>query len=220
MVDKHDSFEQKWDGHIHELIHVLAKKPDRIEKKHQQIIEGACRVFLEKGYHPTTIREISKAAGMSMGQLYHYVSSKDDVLFLIHRHMQIAFFNHMKNLEKADDADAVQTLVRSLRHSLPFLVENKKLFQFIYRESKYLNKNHLQVVLQMDDRNIVQYWRNLLEAIKIQKNIAIDIDFAANIIAYLSVFLPMRGWNLKDRPMKDLLEMLIKYILRAIGIHP
>lgn len=214
-----DSFTKKWDGHINELIHVLAKKPDKIEQKHQQIVEGACRIFLEKGYHPTTIREISQAAGMSMGQLYHYVSSKDDVLFLIHRHLQIAFFNHMKNLEIADDDDAVQTLVRSLQHSLPFLVENKKLFQFIYRESKYLNKKHLQVVLQMDDRNIVQYWRQLLEAIQKQKNIVIDIDFAANIITYLSIFIPMRGWNLKDRPVKEQQEMLIEYILRAIGIQ-
>jgi AcrR family transcriptional regulator len=215
----YDVFARKWDGHINELIQVSAKKPDRIEKKHQQIVEGACKVFLEKGYHPTTIREISRAAGMSMGQLYHYVSSKDDVLFLIHRHLQMEFFNHMKSLESVDDGDSVNTLIRSLRHSIPFLVENKKLYQFIFRESKYLNKQHLQVVLQMDDRNIVQYWRQLLEAVKVQTGLAIDVDFAANIIEYLSVFIPMRGWNLKDRPVKESQELLIEYILRAIGIQ-
>jgi AcrR family transcriptional regulator len=98
MTIDYDAFARSWDGHIRELIHVTAKKADRVEKKHEQIVKGAANVFLGKGFHPTTMREISEAAGMSMGQMYHYVSSKDDVLFLIHRHLQIAFFAHMKEI--------------------------------------------------------------------------------------------------------------------------
>lgn len=213
-----DAFTRSWDGHIKELIKITAKKADRIEKKHDQIVKGASKVFLEKGFHPTTIREISEAAGMSMGQLYHYVSSKDDVLFLIHRHLQIAFFEHMRKISNTND-DAVIALTRALRHTLSFMVENKRLFQFIYRESKYLSKKHLQVVLQMDDKNIVEYWRRLIELVKKQKGLEIDTNFAANLIAYLSVFIPMRGWNLKDRPVKEQQELLIEYTLRAIGIQ-
>jgi AcrR family transcriptional regulator len=212
-----DAFTRSWDGHIQELIKVTAKKADRIENKHNQIVAGASKIFLEKGFHPTTIREISEAAGMSMGQLYHYVASKDDVLFLIHKNLQIAFFEHMKKGAIADD-DAVVALTKALRHTLVFMVENKKLFQFIYRESKYLNKKHLHVVLQMDDKNIVEYWRRLIETVKKQKGLDIDTNFAANLIAYLSVFIPMRGWNLKDRPVKEQQELLIEHTLRAIGI--
>jgi AcrR family transcriptional regulator len=218
MTIDYDAFARSWDGHIRELINVTAKKADRVEKKHDQIVKGASNVFLEKGFHPTTMREISKAAGMSMGQMYHYVSSKDDVLFLIHRHLQIAFFSHMKNIS-IDEDDAVAALTDALRHTQTFMVENKRLFQFIYRESKYLNKKHLQVVLQMDDKNIVEYWRRLIELIKKQKGLEIDTNFAANLIASLSVFIPMRGWNLKDRPVKEQQELLVEYILRALGIQ-
>ncbi len=38
-----------------------AKDVDLIEKKHRQIIDGACSKFFEKGYHKTTIREIAVA---------------------------------------------------------------------------------------------------------------------------------------------------------------
>ena len=96
MTMDYDAFIKGWDGYINTLIKISAKKPEKIEEKHQQIANGALKVFLKKGYHPTTIREIAESAGMSLGQLYHYVSSKDDVLFLIHRHQQIAFYNHMK----------------------------------------------------------------------------------------------------------------------------
>jgi hypothetical protein len=42
-------FEKSWDGHIFELIKINAKKISAIDKKHRQIVDGACKVFLEKG---------------------------------------------------------------------------------------------------------------------------------------------------------------------------
>jgi AcrR family transcriptional regulator len=218
MTEQSSGFIKSWDGHIKELIKISAKKADRVEKKHEQIVKGASKVFLEKGFHPTTIREISEAAGMSMGQLYHYVSSKDDILFLIHRSLQIGFFKHMEKHPPLEE-DAVAALTGALRRSQTFMVENNKLFQFIYRESKYLSKKHLQVVLQMDDKNIVEYWRRLIDAINKQKNLQIDTNFSANLITYLTVFIPMRGWNLKDRPISEQQELLIEHILRAIGVN-
>ncbi|GAB6143276.1 TetR/AcrR family transcriptional regulator [Desulfocicer niacini] len=213
------SLKKSWDGHINELINVTAKKTDVIEKKHEQIVAGALKVFLEKGYHPATIREISEAAGMSLGQLYHYVSSKDDVLFLIQRHLQIGFLSHMNKIEEPEKGeDSVQLLLKSLGHAVMYLVEHRKQFQFIYTESKYLNKRHLQVVLQMDDRNIVQYWRKLLDDIRRTKNISIDIDLSANLIAYLTVFIPMRGWNLKNRSLEEQKEIVIDFIMKGIGL--
>jgi len=219
MSIDHDSFVKSWDGHIKELIQTSAKKSARIEQKHDQIVEGAAKVFLEKGFHPTTIREIADAAGMSLGQLYHYVSSKDDILFLLHRKLQIMFYDYLEQ-QPIDDEDAVVALSKALRVCQRFMAANKKLFQFIYRESKYLSKQHLQVVLQMDDKNIVEHWRRLIEDVKKQKKVEIDTNFAANLIAYLTVFIPMRGWNLKDRPVSEQQEMMIEYILRAIGLEP
>lgn len=218
MDEESNGLIKSWDGHIKELIEITAKKSEKINQKHRQIVEGASKVFLEKGFHPTTIREIAEASGMSLGQLYHYVSSKDDILFLLHRDLQITFFNHMKQ-HPINPEDARAALTRALRLCQEFMVENKKLLQFIYRESKYLSKKHLQVVLQMDDRNIVEYWRRLLELIKKQEELDIDVNFAANLITYLTVFIPMRGWNLKDRPVSQQQDLLIDYILRSIGLN-
>lgn len=46
-------------------------------------IEGALKVFGEKGFEATTIAAISKAANISEATLYEYFSSKEDVLFAI-----------------------------------------------------------------------------------------------------------------------------------------
>jgi AcrR family transcriptional regulator len=216
----YDAFARSWDGHIRELIKINAKKSDAIENKHRQIVEGAAEVFIRKGYHPTSIREISDAAGMSMGQLYHYISTKDDVLFLICRYMQTTWYKHLTDRLVENPDDPVQTLVDAMHLTMEFHGTNKKLLQFIYSESKYLNKNHLQVVLQMDDKNVVQFWRDRLLAVQQKLNCNLDINASANMVLYFCVYLSLRGWNLKDRPISEHQELVVQFVLKALGLTP
>jgi AcrR family transcriptional regulator len=118
------------------LLFASTKNAALVENKHQQIVDGACKIFFEKGYHPTTIRDIAEACGMSMGQLYHYIHSKDDVLYLIHKHMHKVWYDYLRrsHLEQIDDP--VQKFTAALNQILQFQIENKKLIQFVYSESK------------------------------------------------------------------------------------
>jgi AcrR family transcriptional regulator len=59
------------------------KNKRRIREKEISIIEGALKVFGEKGFEDTTISAISKAAHISDATLYEYFSSKEEVLFSI-----------------------------------------------------------------------------------------------------------------------------------------
>jgi AcrR family transcriptional regulator len=188
------------------------------EKKQNQIVEGACRLFFQKGYHPTTIREIAKACGMSMGQLYHYFSSKDDVLYLVHEHMQAVWRDHLKRsgIEKMNDPS--ERLNRALHHTIEFAVENRKLLQFVYTESKYLDKKHLRVVLEMDHQNVIGFWREQLGALNKRKALKGDLEFLASLVAYLLVFLPLRGWTLRDKSIEDSKALLRDFVLRGLGV--
>jgi AcrR family transcriptional regulator len=187
------------------------------ESKHRQIVEGACRVFFKKGYHPTTIRDIAGACGMSMGQLYHYISSKDDVLYLVHEHMQAVWRDYLEKSRIEQIEDPFERLSRALHHTIRFAVENKKLLQFVYSESKHLDRKHLQVVLEMDRKNVIGFWRHEIEAVSRRKPLKGDPDFLASLLAYLNVFLPLRGWTLKDRPLEKSIESLKDFMLRGLG---
>ena len=201
-----------------DLITTSAKNLIIIERKQNQIVKGACKIFFKKGYHPTTIREIAKACGMSIGQLYHYISCKDDVLYLVHKHMQTIWYEHLKDSGIEEIRDPLQILTKVLHHTLEFMDENRKLFLFIYSESKYLNKKHLHVVLKMDNKNVVGFYRRLLAEVNKQNPIKVDIDFAGSLLAYLMVFLPLRGWTLRDKPIEGSIDSLIDFILRGLGI--
>src|SRR2546421_4429329 len=58
----------------------------RHDQKLELILRTAARSFGEKSYHSTSMRDISRATGVSLAGLYHYCKSKEELLFLIQDH--------------------------------------------------------------------------------------------------------------------------------------
>lgn len=55
-------------------------KPEELESRRQEIIEGARTCFLRNGFHKTTTDEICREASITPGGLYHYFSGKDQII--------------------------------------------------------------------------------------------------------------------------------------------
>ena len=53
------------------------------DQKLEFILRTAARIFAEKSYHSTSMRDISRATNVSLAGLYHYCKSKEELLFLI-----------------------------------------------------------------------------------------------------------------------------------------
>jgi AcrR family transcriptional regulator len=54
-----------------------------VSSRQTEIIRGAARVFKAKGYHAATIQDIADEVGLLKGSLYHYVASKEELLYLV-----------------------------------------------------------------------------------------------------------------------------------------
>ena len=59
------------------------KNQELVKQRRRQIVDAAVQLFVRHGYHKTTTRALAKETGLSIGSLYEYVSSKDDVLYLV-----------------------------------------------------------------------------------------------------------------------------------------
>jgi AcrR family transcriptional regulator len=55
------------------------------EAKRRRILEAAVRAFARKGYHACRVGEIASEAGVAYGLVYHYFTSKDEILETIFR---------------------------------------------------------------------------------------------------------------------------------------
>lgn len=197
------------------LVSAAARDPERTARKQEQIAQGACKVFFAKGFHRATIRELALACGMSMGQLYHYISSKDDVLFLVYQHMQRLWREHLEGAGLDEMPDPRQRLERALASTMEFMERHHDLFLFVYTETKYLEPRHLRQVLASDDQGVVGLWRKLLDGLKP----ALDRELAANLIAFLLMFPVLRGWNLDRARREGNLRETVDFVLRGLGLE-
>ena len=58
----------------------------RYDQKLEHILRTSARIFAEKSYHSTSMRDISRETSVSLSGLYHYCKSKEELLFLIQDH--------------------------------------------------------------------------------------------------------------------------------------
>ena len=64
-------------------IPTQVKDPNLVERRRRQIADAAVQLFIAKGFHKTTTRQIASASGFSIGSLYEYFTSKEDILYMV-----------------------------------------------------------------------------------------------------------------------------------------
>lgn len=57
----------------------MTLREDQKEKRRQEILFAGLDLFIQKGYSGTTIKDIAGAVGMSVGLLFHYFASKEEL---------------------------------------------------------------------------------------------------------------------------------------------
>jgi AcrR family transcriptional regulator len=126
--------------HSNELLFTqISLMKDSIQKKlvaarRDQILDAAAKVFAEKGFHPATIKDVAKEAGIADGTIYNYFQNKADLL--------IGILDRLREstMQNADFSTAIDMDIRSfmqvyLRHPLMALkADNFELFRAIVAE--------------------------------------------------------------------------------------
>src|SRR5208282_6203701 len=89
-----------------------------IEKNKLKIERAALQLFTRKGFHGTTVREIAKKAGVSMGKLYIYYDTKEDIFIALAQHlgakMEVLRQKKLIPLLMALDPDSMKTLAMTI----------------------------------------------------------------------------------------------------------
>ncbi len=93
----------------------IHKSTGRFDRKLAAILSNAARVFAREGYGGASIRRVAAEAGVSLAGLYHYVHSKEELLYLIQLHtFEAIVYNLRDQLEHVDDPlERFRTAVRN-----------------------------------------------------------------------------------------------------------
>src|SRR5690625_346229 len=133
-----------------------------VEKRRDQIIQSAITLFKQKGFHRTTTREIAKEAGFSIGTLYEYIRTKEDVLMLVYESINDHVFRHLATLTEVQEP-SLENLITIIDSYYRFIDRMQEEVLILYQEVKSLEANVKKEVLQTE-RNQVLMLKNAIMA--------------------------------------------------------
>ena len=158
----------------------------RFDRRLDEILAHATAVFCDKGYDAASMRDLSRATGMSLAGLYYYFESKEKLLYLIQKN---AFETILASLHKRLEgvSDPEQRVRQFIQNHLEYFLANQKAMKVLSHEDEAL-KNGYGAELRAIKR---EYYRICLKLVEDLIS-AHRVEFSGRI-AVLSLF-GMMNW--------------------------
>lgn len=201
-------------------LHAQIKDTDLIRKKRLQIAMGASRLFIKNGYAQTSIREITKATRLTTGNLYDYITKKEDILYLVFDVFHSVWVNSIEKDGFFEIENPLDQLKVAIRKLLELVNENRDMVLLMYTESKSLPKYFLKTILEKE-AGLVNCFEKILKTGVEKRVFKIDDPFLlANTIVYLLSIEPLRGWNFRKRyKIEQINRYIEEFIINPIVVH-
>jgi AcrR family transcriptional regulator len=158
----------------------------RFDRRLGKILEHATEVFDEKGYEGASMRDLSRATGMSLAGLYYYFESKEKLLYLIQKHTFTTIVDRLR--ERLDDITGPEQRIRIfILNHLEYFLRNRKAMKVLSHEDEVL-KNGFGAEIAALKREYYRICVGLLDDFKREHK----IEFSSRL-AVLSLF-GMMNW--------------------------
>jgi AcrR family transcriptional regulator len=97
--------------------------PSRAERTRTEIVTAAHRLFMERGFHGTSMRQVAQAAGVALGGIYNHFANKDDIFaaVLMERH---PYFDVLP-LMIAAEGDTLEEILRDAARRMVGVLEKR-----------------------------------------------------------------------------------------------
>ena len=201
-------------------IPTQVKDPDLVERRRRQIADAAVRLFIQDGFHKTTTRQIAREAGLSIGSLYEYVASKEDILYLvcesIHSEVETGVTQALGGSQKGRDvlADVIREFLLVCHRMSDFIL-------LIYQETRSLPEQWQKRVLENELR-ITGLFVKVLARLSTKGHLRPmsdrEIEMAAHNISVLGHMWTFRRWFFgRHYSIDEFIELQIDFIIKAIG---
>ena len=150
-----------------------------MKNKYHEILETSSKLFAQKGYKSTTMKEIADALGITKATIYHYFSSKEEILFEI---MNFAMDEALKDLKKIAQMNIspIEKLNESLKFYSKYYVEKQNDLILLVNELNSLKKKYKDILIGKE-----KIYLNLFKSILLElKEEGILKDIPLTIIAF------------------------------------
>ena len=192
------------------------------DEKLQRILKISARIFAEKGFHRTSVRDISRATKMSLAGLYYYFRTKEELLYFI---QERCFVTLLQRWDRAATPEMdVRTRIRIFAENhLSFFCHNMHEMKVMAHEDESLT-GEFQLKILVLKRRYVKVIIDLIRELQDREGRKV-IDLR---VATFSLF-GMMNWIYtwyqpkRDLPLPQLMEQMLRIyffgVLQGAGIE-
>lgn len=200
------------------MVHSSVKNNELIQVRRDQIIQSALALFKEKGFHKTTTREIATEAGFSIGTLYEYIRTKEDVLFLVYESIYEQVSSWMKPIMEQTQP-TIQDVLEVVESYFLMMHDMQEEVIILYQEIKSLEDERRSYILDKE-REVIRLFTNMITEAAPFDLAPLEADLIANNIFIQGQMWGFRRWALQKQFTFDMyVTYQLSYIRRALHIQ-
>ena len=177
-------------------IPTTIKNKDLVEKRRGQIVLAAIKLFSQKGFHKTTLRELADETGLSYGNIYDYIGSKEDIFSLIHDYAANLTMRALRESIK-NVIDPIEKLRRIVRAEFNLMDQMADAILLIYQESHILSKPFLYKLLEKERQHVELIEQAIEESLKTGQLRDCNVRLTANFIKSMIDTWVIERWDLR-----------------------
>ena len=198
-------------------IPTTVKNKALVEKRRRQIVLAAIKLFSKKGFHKTTLKELAEEAGLSHGNVYDYVGSKDDIFFLIHDFLAGSAMEIL-NRSLENSQDPIDKLRRMVHGEFQLMDQWADALLLIYQETHILTGDFLRRLLEKERAHLEKFEIVLEEGIAQGRLRECNVRIIANMIKSMIDAWTIKRWDLRAHANQlDAERSILDLILN--GLH-
>jgi AcrR family transcriptional regulator len=190
-----------------------------IVDRRERIIRAAITVFRRSGFHVATTKDIANEADLTQSNLYNYVSSKHDVLFLVCDHL-VQLYQGAVDQAVAGHSDTHGRLVAALRAVIAVMSAHRDEVQLLYNETHALEKADRKIILSSIAK-LIKSFQSLLKDYEDQHGpCAIpNRRIAANFLSFVPAIVALRSWDLTPHAdREEIEESILRFVLAGLNV--
>ena len=174
--------------------------PATVRGREADLLRAATRLFRERGFHDTSMQDLAEALGMNRGSLYHYIESKDDLLWSILTNALDLLTVRVEPMLTAAGVDPARRLADGIREHLRVAAEYADELSLIQIELRALGADRRREMIRRRNR-YEELWRAALREGIAAGAFRADADVRLSVIGILSACNWFTQWYREDGPM-------------------
>lgn len=193
------------------------RKPQERRDRSSEVLDAAIEVFYVKGYADASMQDVADRVGVLKGSLYHYINSKEELLFKVLSKSHDEALEIMRRVEESDNSPD-ERLATYLSLLSSWYLANVERVSIYFKEGGQLSGSRAEAV-RRERKTTLAFFCRLIDDAKKTGLVREDVDTKLAALMIFGQLNSFPDWYKRKGPYKPTVvtRAFVKGVLSALS---